>query len=571
MPRLHPLTGLFAAALFLGAALAGCDSVTGADELPPSGNGTPISFSTTGVARTKATGSGELTTANLTSMGVFASYTGSSDWATSNTCNFMHNQEVGKSGSSWTYTPVKYWPNTEGEKVSFFAYAPYSGNVTGLTLSGNAATGYPVLDYTVPVAEADQTDLLVATPLLNRTRSGGNPSFTMKHVLTCVLFKVKCTDAIKITALKVSGCKKQGRQTFTTSGSSWSGISGTQDVTATAGKDISANADAAQVAQFFLLPDGSAAKTVTVTYKESTSAAETKIVSLPTNLAWTQGKTIAYTLNIEVKSEITVTSSESGLWANGGNTNVTSTNKTITSGYAASDLKFGDYYYSDGTTSDGGYRKYTDGTTATRGIMPVLTGANGKARTVLGIVMKAGKDASGDWKDDCDYGNMSTIRGYVLALYDANGGNKCTWGPLGTQVDKTYMNREQYTGFYGYKNTKAIIWFNNNVNTLQAKFPATYRATTDYEKKYPSPTDSSGWFLPSAGQCKYWMNNKDVLLKQVKKATGDDTYAWKDKYYSSSEWESTTWGHVWSLYINGGDIYADLKNNTYWVRSVLAF
>lgn len=54
----------------------------------------------------------------------------------------------------------------------------------------------------------------------------------------------------------------------------------------------------------------------------------------------------------------------------------------------------------------------------------------------LGVVLKVGKDNSGDWKDDCNYKlkdgltPMSDIHGYVLALNDANGGNYCQWGPL---------------------------------------------------------------------------------------------------------------------------------------------
>lgn len=60
--------------------------------------------------------------------------------------------------------------------------------------------------------------------------------------------------------------------------------------------------------------------------------------------------------------------------------------KEIEPGFTAFDLKAGDYYYSDGTWSDGGNRKYTDGTTAILPIMPVLTDANNEPRTVIGIV-----------------------------------------------------------------------------------------------------------------------------------------------------------------------------------------
>ncbi len=58
----------------------------------------------------------------------------------------------------------------------------------------------------------------------------------------------------------------------------------------------------------------------------------------------------------------------------------------------------------------------------------------------IGIVLKAGRDDSGDWADNGTYtskGNtisMSKVHGYVLALRDANGGNFCQWGSDGTAV-----------------------------------------------------------------------------------------------------------------------------------------
>lgn len=52
--------------------------------------------------------------------------------------NFMSNQKVAwdKTSSTWTYSPIKYWPNpTNGQsadeqKVSFFAYAPYTDSIS---------------------------------------------------------------------------------------------------------------------------------------------------------------------------------------------------------------------------------------------------------------------------------------------------------------------------------------------------------------------------------------------------------------------------------------------------------
>ena len=53
----------------------------------------------------------ETTASSLSSMGVYAYYTGSSNLSTSDKPNFMCNQKVERtnSASPWTYSPVKYW------------------------------------------------------------------------------------------------------------------------------------------------------------------------------------------------------------------------------------------------------------------------------------------------------------------------------------------------------------------------------------------------------------------------------------------------------------------------------
>ena len=60
--------------------------------------------------------------------GVFANY--NQDSETGDKPNFMNNQPVTWTGQntetgSWTYSPVKYWPNNQEANVSFWAYAPY--------------------------------------------------------------------------------------------------------------------------------------------------------------------------------------------------------------------------------------------------------------------------------------------------------------------------------------------------------------------------------------------------------------------------------------------------------------
>ena len=284
----------------------------------------------------------------------------------------------------------------------------------------------------------------------------------------------------------------------------------------------------------------------------------------------TGGKQYPYEITVS-KNGLTVAANRATAWtAAGSATDVTG--KTPVPGYSASDLKIGDYYYSDGTWSDGGYRKYADNSTAMLPVMPVLTGANGSERTVLGIVMKVGRDNSDDWKDTDTYkdktnNTMSTIHGYVLALKDGNGGSTCQWGSSGTEVG---TNQQQNTLFCGYSNTQTIKDYATKKNkNLQNDFPAAYHASDGYEATYASPGNSSGWFFPSAGQCWYWYQNSDVLKQSMDKAGGD---GWQNYYWSSSEDSYNPADNAWCVHYYGG-VYYGYKGNGihYRVRSCLAF
>jgi len=151
----------------------------------------------TSKATTKAGAYGEATTTNLKTngFGVFAQVSDNSDYAAATGMNFMYNTKV--SGDSWTYSPIKYWPNQVAngntdsqpatgygaDKVSFFAYAPYvavtastgvptDGVEEGITaLTANDATTDPKVSYKVSSDLTKQVDLLwgVASPTADVT------------------------------------------------------------------------------------------------------------------------------------------------------------------------------------------------------------------------------------------------------------------------------------------------------------------------------------------------------------------------------------------------------------------
>lgn len=318
---------LTAVVLGLLTALAGCQTE---DDTPhtPQGN-IPVGFSgdVPGTRATKEYGSA----ADLTDIGVFAYFTNSAFSNGSSTPNFMYNQQVERqSDGSWTYSPVKYWPGNTTDKISFFAYAPYvdeaASGGSNPSFSGNTEAGFPKLTYTVPAAEADQTDLLAATPLMNRTAPTTTDSekvkFNLKHALTKVNVGIKSEVGIKVTALSVNNAPATATLTFTDSGFDWGSYTGTKTVNATlagGGTEVAANAaDATALATFFLLPNKAAA-TLSITYTQdgnpSMQFTKTSIAFPTTPTAWQQGASVGYTLNVKKDGKVTATVGQD--WSSG--------------------------------------------------------------------------------------------------------------------------------------------------------------------------------------------------------------------------------------------------------------
>ncbi len=276
---------------------------------------------------------------------------------------------------------------------------------------------------------------------------------------------------------------------------------------------------------------------------------------------------LVYTYTITVKANgIEVTAATGGQWDSEGEELVKS--DII---YTAADLKPGDYFYrttgNEWAVSDGGLRKiYANGKTEW---VSDKKPENNKG-TCIGIVLKVGRDTEGSWADNCVYTlkgsatSMSEVHGYVLALRDAHDG--CQWGSFETKVG---CDRNQTTGFNGYSSTQTIVAFNKaQGGNLQNAFPAVYYATTGYEAQYPAPANTSGWFLPSGGQCQYWLNHKDIILRSIQNAGGD---VWKDWYWSSSESSSNPAYSACYLTMRNCSMYRGSKDRDYAVRACLAF
>lgn len=315
---------------------AACAQNEVADEQLP----LPIEFTQTVKPQTRGT---DLTTDNLSAIGVFAYFTHGNFEASTATPNFMYNLFVEKSVSGeWSYTPVKYWPNNMTDKLSFFAYAPYvSEGGSNLSFSKETDSGYPTLTYTVPPAEASQTDLLVATPQMNQNfeTSKGKVRFQLKHALTKVAVYVKSNDNTAgktITAFSMEGTKS-GTLTYHTptdtsdKGFSWKSLTsakGTFTATSTNFPVPDNTTDARQLfATFFLLPHGTE-HSFNLSYTYTNDAGSTITINLknqplPSPEKWQPGASVSYTIGIEKKAVITVTTDSRPTWTEGDTDKVT--------------------------------------------------------------------------------------------------------------------------------------------------------------------------------------------------------------------------------------------------------
>lgn len=73
---------------------------------------------------------------------------------------FMTNVQVKSSdnGATWTYNPLRYWPNDKGYSISFLAYAPYSDG-TSLVDKDGTTTGTSDPTYITYTLTSNKSDL----------------------------------------------------------------------------------------------------------------------------------------------------------------------------------------------------------------------------------------------------------------------------------------------------------------------------------------------------------------------------------------------------------------------------
>ena len=320
-----------------------------------------------------------------------------------------------------------------------------------------------------------------------------------------------------------------------------------------------------------------------------------------------------YTYTVKVNATgLTLAGCEIGKWDDGGGESGAAEDLTSYTEYQADDLKIGDYYYSDGTWSDGGLRKlYADGTMEWTAITPEPV----SGKTPIAIVFYTGRHE----KDNSDYtvpltedGPVladGTVHGYAVALTDVhnNDDDRLRWeyGPNKEYNQAVGTFTEHTSDWSGYANCLKINEFvkNHSSDNWEMKhFPSAFVCETygnrtidqsgkpitdgryNWQQPFIAPENSSGWFLPSCDQLYYCWQNGDFLeerINVVKDKTDNTTLKKHIGWFRTNDWfywssteywyDSTIPKNVWYVNFLDGHRGATGKNVVLYVRAILAF
>ena len=316
------------------------------------------------------------------------------------------------------------------------------------------------------------------------------------------------------------------------------------------------------------------------------------------------GKRYAYTITVKANG-IDVQSVTSGTWVACGEENVTS--KKVKQSFTADELKIGDYFYSDGTWSDGGLRKiYTDGSMkiASPKPAPVLQTKSEIERRVIGIVFQTDPSRIGTAeKSKLGEGNVHAL---VMAL--KNTATDIQWSHEENNLEDVkdcWSKSEIYSDISGLHNYTKILDHANSIGGIEAypAFEAVEKWNDMYSiNEYRPPRNTTGWFIPSSGQwwdilqnlggCPAmadkgqqtssdygdfrWLGQGDVpaaLNAWMNKIAADskNDFTTGDRFWSSSElnqFRARNWNVYSSDYVCCDFVYKKWSNA---VRPVLAF
>lgn len=151
--------------------------------------------------------------------GVFGNYKETDDQEFGS--GLFNNQPVTYKASSWTYSPLRFWP-TSGH-IDFLAYAPYDSKYNNTVTKDNQK-----LEFEVISDIKNQKDLLYANAVaqtLDKISSTGNKvKFTFNHALSKLGYKVKLSGDYSSNAtftlknIKLAGSSDGATEAFYTKG-----------------------------------------------------------------------------------------------------------------------------------------------------------------------------------------------------------------------------------------------------------------------------------------------------------------------------------------------------------------
>lgn len=270
--------------------------------------------------------------------------------------------------------------------------------------------------------------------------------------------------------------------------------------------------------------------------------------------------------------------------------------KATAPGFSATDLKIGDYYYSDGSTSDGGYRKYADdGTTTILDIYPELTNpTTGEERSVIGIVYwvdsNITKDNYGLLDSEYNHGLVAALWNIPTSTWTCGESESiddwlknATW-PEGNSKPTGFTSIKPMDKIQGYANTIALREYNKAIEGNSGKSQnlriKIIDGLDDFIGTHVAPTNSSGWFCPSVYELKYISLGQDnekgsigreMLNTQFSKVGGKYDKFGNIDYWSSTEHSAQLAKKVY-FGINSADISWNNKvSQPHVVRPILAF
>ena len=288
------------------------------------------------------------------------------------------------------------------------------------------------------------------------------------------------------------------------------------------------------------------------TYKELvwTSSDETKAV------VDNNGKVTAL-----ASGTVEITATTSGNWAVPSGQSHKSAKCTVTISEAENDVKVGDFYYSDGTTSSSlqagktviGIVISRDNATSTDKKLP--------AGCTHGVVMALG-EGYGVWSSSYDAGRVNS--------WATQNGYENTTGVYYSNAYWSYMRNEYGNKLLGYNNTSALKEYikNNGYTSGILDALAAYQIAL--------PETASELYIPSIAEMDAVAKNFEVINAALKAAGGtefvkDTTDNQNDAYWTTSENEASS-GNAATVNPFTGELHGGvLKSKAKKVRFIFAF